>query len=218
MRGGLRTKALGVTAVAVLATALGATQSSATARAEPATVDRTFLCAPRAFGGKLDLDAEVKPAHVDKHGRRFAPLIDVRTGGSLPELGLVFVRARFQPRAWGLSIPWPLQGRPGVYANTQRCASARASLPLSPRGLPGPPIRWGKRVDCAVSGKVLVRMRADLAQAAPWRRADRWYSGARTTVREAKVAVGAQGSAKPFAYMEIARSGAVRLWYAPSCG
>lgn len=189
------------------------------AGAQPASraLDRTFVCTPLTFGGARDLDAEVKPAHVDKLGRRFAPLIDVRSGGSLPESGLVFVRARFQPWAWGLAIPWPLKGQPGVYANNRRCTSASGSLRLSPQGLPGPPIRWEKRVDCAVAGRVVVRVLAELASPARWTRADRWYSGARTPVHQAKVAVAAHASKRPIAYMEIAGNGTVRLWSSASC-
>jgi hypothetical protein len=211
------TRAMFAAVLPLLAVSAVLLHPSSDARSTPRTLDRTFVCTPLTFGGVRDLDAEVKPAHVDTFGRRFAPLIDVRSGGSLPESGLVFVRARLQPWAWGLSIPWPLKGQPGVYANSRRCNDASGSLPLSPRGFPGPPTRWAKRVDCVVSGRVLVRVRAELASVARWTRADRWYSGARALVRQAKVAVATQASKRPIAYMEIAGDGTVRLWSSRGC-
>jgi len=90
-------------------------------------------------------------------------------------------------------------------------------MPLSSKGLPGPPIRWSKELDCSLRGRVLVRVRAVLDAPTKWRRADRSYVGARNPVTEARLAVRLQKTGKPIAYMELDAKGRTALWYSSTC-
>ena len=133
--------------------------------------------------------------------------------------GLVFVRARSQGKLAGLAYSWPVEGRPGVYAHSSRCAPSRASVPLSPKGLPGPLIRWSKELDCSLRGRVLVRVRAVLDAPTEWRRADKSYVGARAAVLGASVAVAVrnQRNGEPIAFMQVGSEGQTWLSYSPRC-
>jgi hypothetical protein len=174
-------------------------------------VDKTFACAPIAYGGVGDLDVSVSPPR-DYGTFEIAPHLTVRTGGFNPEFNLVVVRARPQSEIGG----WRA-GPAGVYVNSRRCAPARTSLPLSSRGLAGPPTLWEKELDCPVAGRVLVRVRSILRAPANWRRVDRFFDGARQPVVETKLSVRLQRTGKPVAYMEHDTRGATKLWYSSGC-
>ena len=90
-------------------------------------------------------------------------------------------------------------------------------VPLSARGLPGTPIIWQKEVDCAVRGRVLVRVRAELETPAVWRPAGAPYAGAVGNVVEAKLAVRSERTGKPIAFATLGQGGKTRLWSAQSC-
>lgn len=174
-------------------------------------VDRTFACAPRAFGGVGDLDVSASPPR-DFIGVQIPAYLTVGTGSNGPQSDLVEVRARARAEVAG----W--QAEPGgVYANSRRCTPARASLPLSARGLAGPPTRWQKELDCPVHGRVLVRVRSVLQAPASWRRIDRFFHGVRQPVAETKLVVRLQRTGKPVAYMEHAANGKTKLWYSGAC-
>ena len=147
---------------------------AALAQARPATfvVDRTFVCTPVAtFGGMRDLDVSANPPYRDPQTSIPANIF-LKSGPYSPDEQLVAVRARPMQR-FGSN-----QYRAGVYANTARCRLSRAAVPLSARGLPAPPVVWGKVVDCMVRGRVLVHVRAELASPSAWRPV-----GARTPAR-----------------------------------
>ncbi len=204
--------------VAICVSALLAVASSSAGHgASSRIVDRTFVCNPIAYGGVSDLDVSANPSREDSFGRRFVASLDVRTGPSTLDSTLVLVRATSQPKQPGLAIPWPVAGRPGVYAHSHRCTLSRASVPLSRKGLAGPPIGWQKDLDCSLRGRVLVRVRAVLQSAAPWRGQDASYAGARKSVTEARLVVKGQASGKPIAYMELDHTAKTRLWYSSSC-
>jgi hypothetical protein len=174
-------------------------------------VDRTVACAPMAFGGVGDLDMSVSPPR-DFIGVRLPAHLTVGTGSNGPQSDLVEVRARARGEVAG----W--QAEPaGVYANSRRCTPARASLPLSERGLAGPPTRWQKELDCPVHRRVLVRVRSVLQAPASWRRVDRFFDGARQPVVETKLAVRLQRTGKAIAYMEHDANGKTKLWYSEAC-
>jgi len=92
-----------------------------------------------------------------------------------------------------------------------------APVPLARKGIPGPPTVWAKSVECQVRGKVLVRVRAVLERSVPWRRQDAAFVGARANAVSGKVAVRAQASGAPVAYVELDSSGKTRLWFSPGC-
>jgi hypothetical protein len=107
---------------------------------------------------------------------------------------------------------------PGAYADARRCAAARVSVPLSAKGLPGPPVRFDQEADCEVRGRILVRLRAVLEAPTPWRPAQAPYVGARRNVVEAKIAVRSDRTRRPLALLELDRAGKTRLWVSPACG
>jgi hypothetical protein len=180
-------------------------------------VDRTFSCALVApLGTTRDLDLSANPRYVDRFRDFTAPaLIGAGSGRVLAgqvsdRANLVFVRAR----------PHDVPGRvlpPGVYANLQTCARSRTAVPLSPRGLTGPPVEFEKNAECALRGRVLVRVRARLQTSAGWRPFQDGYAGAQANVRDAKLAVRNARTRKPLAYIELVPAGKTRFWASGAC-
>ena len=190
----------------------------AVADATPAArvLDRTFACSPQVFGGVGDLNLVVTPPRTFIAPESPSTHLIVRSGSWSPTESLVVVRTRPNPGGTG----WfgAANGVPGVFAHAQRCSAVRARVPLSAKGLAGPPVQWHKELDCQVRGRVLVHVRSMLAKPADWRRADRTYLGARSDVVESKLAVRLQTSGKPIAYMEHDAKGGTKLWYSGTCG
>ena len=106
---------------------------------------------------------------------------------------------------------------PGVYVNARRCSRVRTMVPLSPRGLPGPPVRFSTEGKCSLLGRVLVRVRAVLQSPTSWLPAAPPYVGARRDVVEATVAVRRERTRRPLALIQLGRSGTTKLWTAPAC-
>jgi hypothetical protein len=177
---------------------------------------RTFSCLPLAAGALRDLDFDVSPNRTDVAGRPVTAVIEARTGAQLPTTSLVFARARTQPANPGVGIQ-PVRGVAGAFASRTRCRPARSRVPLSARGLPGPPVEWEKRLDCRIRGRVLVRLRATLDTPTAWRRVDATFSGARNPVVRAQLAVRSERTGKPIAYMELDAKGRTKLWYSGAC-
>jgi hypothetical protein len=180
-------------------------------------VDRTFRCTPLPLaGGFRDLDVATAPRGGSLPRGTVRAVSSGYIGiGSGPDdfvADLVAVRARLQERA----LQRPLA--PGVHARVRRCAGVRASVPLSPRGLPGPPVGYTTDGQCAVRGRVLVRVRATLQSPAFWRPVDRLFVGVRRNVIEAMVAVRSERTRRPIAFMVLGRSGTTRLWTSGACG
>jgi hypothetical protein len=181
-------------------------------------VDRTFGCTPiRGAGGLRIFHVDAVPlGETDSFTRNpnqneSPGFIGMRTGPWVFGSELVAVRAR----SW-LRFP-PTPGPPGVYTRAGRCVPVRASLPLSPRGLPGPPVEWAEKASCTSRASVLVRVRAVLRSPASWRRANRSYDGARGNVAEAAIAVRSLTRRQAIAFAELGRAGETRLWMSPDC-
>jgi hypothetical protein len=183
-------------------------------------VDRTLVCTLLApLGGARDLDAVASPPIVDEF-RNFSNPAHIGVGSGRVTAGSVadrsnrvFVRARLEElEGVGRTLP------PGVYASTRSCSATSASVPLSSRGLPGPPVEFGKEVECEIRGRVLVRVRAVLQSSAAWRRVQGGYAGARASVVEAALAVRTQRGRRPVVFLQLDRTGKTKLWTAPSCG
>jgi hypothetical protein len=181
--------------------------------AQARIVDRTFRCTPAPlYGGLRDLDVKASPkGTVHGIGIRSTSTGYIALGSGQGIADLVHARARAEQRS--PNRPWP----PGVYADLRRCARARVSLPLSPKGLPGPPNRFFDESDCQVRGRVLVRVRGVLEAATPWRPADPPYAGARRNVVEAEIAVRSERARRPVAFVELGRAGDTRLWVSSGC-
>jgi hypothetical protein len=182
-------------------------------------LDRTLVCTLLApLGDTRDLDVMASPPHNDEFRNFSAPAqIGVGSGrvlaGSVADRSnRVFVRARLdQMEGVGRSVP------PGVYASTRSCSTTRASVPLSSRGLPGPPVEFGTGVECQIRGRVLVRVRALLQSASGWRPVQGGYAGARASVVEAALAVRTQRGRRPVAFIQLGRTGKTKLWTVGSC-
>lgn len=194
----------------VSAGALSATSSGMAAPSR--IVDRTFVCTPIAYGGVRDLDLWASPPRTDPW--TIPAYLVTRTGTTLPDTDLVFVRARAQGKI-GWTSPYP--GPAGVYASASRCKPSQAAVPLSSKGLPGPPAGWFTKVNCSLRGRVLVRVRAVLAAPTKWRRVDRSYFGAQQRIDEASVAVRSERTGEPLAFMQVGKVGKTRLWTAARC-
>lgn len=205
----------GVRVVAVgLACACALVAVSSGTSAPARIVDRTFVCKPIAYGGVGDLDLEAAPPLRSSFGDRSAHLI-VRTGTTLPDEDLVFVRSSVQARL-GTTSPFP--GPAGVFAHARRCTTTRSQIELSSKGLPGPPTPFATDLACSLRGRVLVRVRARLAGSAVWRPAyEPFLVGVRGRVEDARLAVRAMRGGAPLAYMTVDRAGLTKVWSSSSC-
>lgn len=175
-------------------------------------VDRTFVCTPIAYGGVRDLDLWASPPRTDPW--IIPAYLVARTGTTLPDTDLVFVRANAQGRI-GWTTPYP--GPAGVFASARRCRPSRAAVPLSSKGLPGPPAGWFDVVNCSLRGRVFVRVRALLAAPAEWRRTDKTYLGAQKRVVEASLAIRSERTGEALAFMQVDKAGKTRLWTSSRC-
>jgi hypothetical protein len=194
-----------------------ATKVATPVRETALTVDRTFVCTLEApLGASRDLDLVASPTFVDRF-RNFssAAFIGSSSGRVLAgpvsdRANLVFVRARAS------HVPGRTLG-PGVYANTQSCSARNALVALSPRGLPVSPVEFAQDAECALRGRVLVRVRARLQTSAAWRPFQDGYAGAQANVREARLAVRSERTRKPIALMELGPAGKTRFWAVSGC-
>lgn len=201
------------------AAVLGVGFNAATIRAAaepPQVVDRTFGCIPDAATGKvraLDVTAVPRGA-VEAHdplAPRSPGFIGVSSGGWESASELVSVRSsRWQRFTRGHSAA-------GVFAS-RGCRASRITIPLSRKGLAGRPTRWVKNARCLSRGRVIIRVRAELSPSDPWRTlVTGTVDGATGTVLRAAIAVHNEQTRKPLAYMELARDGTTKLWFASGC-
>ncbi len=89
-----------------------------------------------------------------------------------------------------------------VRVDGRRCRSSSRSVPLTPSGLPGPPVRFGQRADCVLAGRVIVRARV-VSEGGRFTRVD--------------LAVRAEVSGTPLAYVRINRDGSGAFYSSPRC-
>jgi hypothetical protein len=180
-------------------------------------VDRTLACALEApLGDARDLDLLAAPPIDDRARSFYVPaFIGVSSSRVIAtsvadRANRVFVRAR--PLTWpGRTLP------PGIFVNTRSCLAVRASVPLSPRGLPGPGIEYQQDAECGIRGRILVRVRARLQTAAGWQPVGDGYAGARANVVEAAIAVRNARTRKALAFMQLRGQGKTRFWAARGC-
>ena len=214
--------ALGFVAVSAFAAvaALGARLSPQATPVASRIVDRTFRCTlATLYGGLREFDVVTKPRGTLGNGGRSDDVspgyISVGSGAaSGPFDDLIFARSGLEERGVAPGSPFP----PGAYVDVRRCATARVSLPLSPKGLPGPPVRFDQEADCEVRGRVLVRLRAVLEAPTAWRRASPPYFGGRRNVVEAKIAVRSERARRPIALVALDPGGDTRVWISGACG
>jgi hypothetical protein len=180
-------------------------------------VDRSLVCALEApLGDARDLDFVAAPPVRDRFRNFYVPaFIGVSSSRVIAtsvadRSNRVFVRARpaTQP---GRTLP------AGVFANARSCSGVRASIPLSPRGLPGPGLEYEQDAECGIRGRILVRVRARLQTAAGWQPVGDGYAGARANVVEAAIAVRNARTRKALAFMQLGGQGKTRFWAARGC-
>jgi hypothetical protein len=195
--------------------------ASSRAQARPTVVarviDRRFVCTLAApLGDIRELDLIAEPPLDDRfrnfHVPAFIGVSSARVVATpvSDRSNRVFVRTR----------PFAMPGRTlpaGVFANTRSCSATRASVPLSSRGLPGPPLEYQQQAECDIRGRVLVRVRAVLQTAAGWRPVSDGYAGARANVAEAAIAVRSARTRKSLAFMQLRPQGRTRFWAAVGC-
>lgn len=92
---------------------------------------------------------------------------------------------------------------PRVLVEGRRCRLSTSIVPLTSRGLPGPPVGFEQQAECRLPGRVLVRARVV-------------SSGSRVT--RAELAVRMERSGVPIAYARIDASGSGAFWVSPRCG
>jgi hypothetical protein len=196
------------------------TTAGASQEAPARVVDRTFRCtlAP-LYGGLRELEVSTKPRGSLGNGGRSDDVspgyISVGSGQASGVFDdLVWARTRLEERGVAPGDPFP----PGAYTDVRRCRATRVVVPLSAKGLPGPPVRFDQDADCEARGRVLVRLRAVLEAPTEWRRASAPYFGARRNVVEAKIAVKSERTRRPIALLMLDSGGETRLWVSNGCG
>jgi hypothetical protein len=180
-------------------------------------VDRRFVCTLVApLGTTRDLDVVASPRVIDPYWNITTPAFIGSSSGRVlagpvsDRSNLVFVRARphhFRDR----TLP------PGVYVNLASCSRTSKAIELTSRGLPGPSVQFHQDAECALRGRVLVRVRASLQTAAAWRPIQEGYVGAQANVRDAQLAVKSERTGKPLAFMQLGAAGKTRSWVVRGC-
>lgn len=166
-------------------------------------VDRTFVCTTVSdFGKRLLRVSMASPMSLATGDTPAVASLATGSGGLV------------QPLA-GLSAG-PGNGRPsgGVYYNKTLCRATAKSVPLTARGLPGPPVPFGQLLKCDAGARVLVRVRAVIDRKVAWRTA-REILEARGNSSSATLAARTE-TGKPLAFFTFA-SGKTKLWTAGSC-
>ncbi len=168
------------------------------------TVDRTLLCST-----------------VSVFGDRFA-----RVDGSAAKTSVGFpARASVATGAAGTieslagAEEGPSSGRTtgNVYFSRKRCRDVRTTVPLTARGLPGPPVRFDQMLRCTSGARVLVRVRAILDRPVRWRVGGqaRDLLLASGNLSSAALAVRTEAG-KPLAFVSI-RAGKLKQYTSGAC-
>jgi hypothetical protein len=183
-------------------------------------IDRTLVCTLEApLGDARDLDLLAAPPLQGQtiSGNFYVPaFIGVSSSRVIASSvsdrsNRVFVRARSHALP-GRTLP------AGVFVNAGSCSAVRTPVPLSPRGLPGPPLEYEQDAECRIRGRILVHVRARLQTAAGWEAVGDGYAGARANVVEAAIAVRNARTRKALAFMQLRPQGRTRFWAAQGCG
>lgn len=169
-------------------------------------VDRTLLCPTVSVFGDRFARISSGSAKTFTTGK-FPASASVATGAAGGIAALVGVE------------DGPGSGRTtgGVWFNSKRCRSARATVALSPRGLPGPPVQWDSLLRCKAGARVLVRVRAVLDRRPNWRTGGqgRELQIASANLSSAALSVRTEAG-KPLAFISI-QAGKAKQYTAPGC-
>ena len=186
-------------------------------------VDRTLLCAA-ARERPLDvreISVTAGPRTESNEGSRWNGSAGASVAtGNRPAFPLVSLDT-------GIGAGAAFAGRSGIWINTARCRRVRDSIPLAPRGLPGPPVAFSAGYECrGVGRRVLVRVRARFTAPTRWvptafRSPDYPVERGMKTrgrISEASVAVRTERSRRPLSYAALdGATGTSRLYVAAAC-
>lgn len=167
------------------------------------TLDRTFLCSTVSIFGERFLQVGMTSPKSLPTGKN-AGGASVYTGSAGASQMLAGLTAG------------PAYGRPigEVYYNKTRCRVTPKSIPLTSRGLPGPPVPFDQYLRCPAGRRVLVRIRAALDRRVTWR-ATRNVVRAKANSSTAALAVRTEAG-RPIAFFTL-DSGKTKLWTAGGC-
>ena len=181
------------------------------ATAPASVLDKTLVCSTER--GDVDVLASPRGDHAFATARTTSSgYLGLNTGSIGGRANLVHVRARLEKSdASNVAAQ-----HPGVYAGAGRCFLSGKSVPLSSKGLVGPPVVWAKDYTCAVRGRLVVRVRAEVATSG-WRRTDSDFFGVRTNVTKASLAVRSEKTGKQLGFMTLDAAGRTKLWVARGC-
>lgn len=182
------------------------------ATAQASVLDRTLVCSTER--GDVDVIASPRGDAAYATARTISSgYLGLNTGFIGGRANLVHVRARLEKSAISNVAAQPQ----GVYAGAGRCFLSRKSVPLTSKGLVGPPVVWAKDYTCTVRGRLVVRVRAELPSSSSWRRIDSDFFGVRTNVTKASLAVRSERTGKQLAFGTMDAAGKTKLWVAPGC-
>ena len=176
-----------------------------------ATLDKTLVCSTQYRD--VDVLASPRGDFAFATARTISSgYLGLNTADVGPRANLVHVRARREKSDAGAAAQLP-----GVYAGAGRCFLSRKTVPLTSRGLAGPPVVWRKDYTCTVRGRLVVRVRAEIASSSSWGRIDAEFFGVRTNVSTAQLAVRSERTGKPVAFGTMDAAGRTKLWVARGC-
>lgn len=196
------------------------------AGAQPSrVVDRTLLCATGQSGGIYEIEARSYTGTRQSRSRwarlPFAVVStgDVAAAAKVLQNSLAWVSAG-RPHATTVLGDYFYPPRASVYGtlalNRRICRTVSTRIPLSSTGLSGGAAgQLGETFDCESPRRVLVRVRATLAEPGALVGHDIFLLTT-TPIREARLAVRTQ-SGKPLAYATVSETGKSTLHTAKKC-
>lgn len=179
-------------ALLVVSVAAGVARSSSASPSASRIIDRTFSCSvERLVGGYPDrYVVQAVRIGISRATKTYPGSVGLSDRGADESLAAF----RRGPTAGQLTG--------GIWVNARRCAPARASVPLSPQGLPSRPSRYG-RFECSGFGRILVRVRARATRPASWLQRQGLFM-VTGTLRDATLAVRTLPTRRPvpFAFLD----------------
>jgi hypothetical protein len=194
-----------------------------------AVIDHTYSCSTTFLGGLYELKNRATAGIRGGSGRLKLPYVVAGSGGwAAPVTGL--------PSAPSYSLAWITAGVPSddttvggdgevfsvlgggtIGVNASVCHSSSVKVSLSSAGLRGGAVAPGwKKVDCAVSRRVVLRVRATVDGSSALRERARIFVATNAPAREAKLAVRTPAG-KLLMYADTNQSGQARLFTAKGC-
>jgi hypothetical protein len=209
-------RALLFLAAALAALALAPAVASSDAQPDVRKIDRTFSCALVSRGdGTFDLDLYASPRIRQEWGPGETVVIPahlvVTSGVNSLDADLVTVRAGQMTGIANRTQP------AGAFAQSRKCKPSRAAVALSGRGLPYEGATWGAGVECNAPRRVLVRVQATFASDTSWRKVDANYTGGRSPVVDAAVAVRGEAKSSLLGFMTVKKGKTATIKYSGRC-